>query len=72
MCSVGLRGAAEGARYVACVCTGVFLLAEAGAVSTHRVTTHWEDIPELRASYPGLDLAERTARQMEFNWSENS
>lgn len=97
------------ARIVASVCTGVFILAEAGLLSGLRVTTHWEDIDELVSSYPsvtvvksrrwidegkfitsggisagidmslhlisrllGVALAEKTAKQMEFDWRENS
>jgi transcriptional regulator GlxA family with amidase domain len=93
---------------VASVCTGVFLLAQAGVIKSHKVTTHWEDIPALKDQFPGLtvvkdvrwvdegdivtsggisagidmslhlvsklhsfELAEKTARQMEFAWSRN-
>lgn len=100
---------AKKAKLVASVCTGAFLLAEAHILTTENVTTHWEDIPDLRASYPNLtvqeskrwvdegsiitsggisagidmslhlvsrlhgsELAEKTARQMEFNWTKNS
>ncbi|MBU1173979.1 MAG: DJ-1/PfpI family protein [Alphaproteobacteria bacterium] len=100
-----IRTIASGARQVASVCTGAFILAEAGVLTTQRVTTHWEDIAELRGAYPllevvegrrwvddaivtsagisaGIDmslylvaklgspeLAARTARQMEFDWT---
>ncbi len=97
------------AKLVASVCTGVFLLAEAGILSRQKVTTHWEDIPALQARYPNLDvqknqrwvdegniitsagisagidmslhlvsklcsrgLAEKTAKQMEFDWTGNT
>lgn len=43
-----------GACITASVCTGVFLLAEAGIVTTERVTTHWEDINSLRQCYNQL------------------
>lgn len=93
------------AEITASVCTGVFILASAGILSTHRVTTHWEDTADLRCSFPSLDVvegvrwidegryvtsggisagidmslylvgrlttfehAEKTARQMEFDW----
>jgi len=96
---------AKKTRLVASVCTGAFLLAEAGVLSSGPVTTHWEDISDLRKRYPGLtvqesirwvdqgsvvtsagisagidmslhlvsrlhslELAEKTARQMEFDW----
>ncbi|MET3182386.1 AraC family transcriptional regulator, transcriptional activator FtrA [Variovorax sp. YR750] len=96
------------AKIVASVCTGAFLLAESGVVSNDSVTTHWEDIAELRERFPSLDvregvrwvdngrivssagisagidmslhlverlagreLAERTARQMDYEWNRN-
>lgn len=89
----------------ASVCTGAFLLARAGLLDGLRVTTHWEDIDELRRRFPALrvedgspwidagsivtsagisagldmslhlvarlkslELAERTARQMDYVW----
>ena len=97
------------AHTVASVCTGAFILAEAGLLSGLKVTTHWEDIEDLRKSYPdlivlesqrwvdegkfvtsggisagidmclhlvsklvSLELAEKTAKQMEFVWRKNS
>lgn len=93
---------------VASVCTGAFLLAQAGVCNGKRVTTHWEDIPDFRKQFPhiaveenvrwvdegalvtsagisaGIDmslhlverlhsraLAEKTARQMDFDWRRN-
>lgn len=47
---------AAGARVTASVCTGAFLLAAAGVVREGAVTTHWEDINDLRARYPQLDV----------------
>ena len=101
------RTAAE-AKIVASVCTGAFLLAASGVVADDAVTTHWEDIAELRERFPsldvredvrwvdngrvvssagisagidmslhlverlaGLELAERTARQMDYAWNRN-
>lgn len=92
------------AELVASVCTGAFLLAEAGILTDQEVTTHWDDIAGLRSEFPSLtvhenrrwvdqgnrvtsagisagidmslhlvgrlhgpELAERTARQMEFD-----
>lgn len=39
------------------VCNGTFLLAEAGLLSGHRVTTHWAVAAELAAAYPDIDVA---------------
>jgi putative intracellular protease/amidase len=100
--------AAAAAQLTASVCTGAFLLARAGLLNGKAVTTHWEDIDDLKAMFPGLEvraglrwvdegaivssagisagidmslhlverlagraLAEATARQMEFDWTEN-
>ena len=89
----------------ASVCTGAFLLAKAGLLDGRRVTTHWEDVSDLRRLFPSLhveegpawidegrivtsagisagldmslhlvgrlasvELAERTARQMDYAW----
>lgn len=94
------------AGLVASVCTGAFLLAASDVITNQKVTTHWEDIPDLAKSFPKLEivenqrwvdagsivtsggisagidmslylvsklrdveLARRTARQMEFDWS---
>ncbi len=42
----------------ASVCTGAFLLAAAGVVTVERVTTHWEDVEELRRRFPALNVVE--------------
>jgi transcriptional regulator GlxA family with amidase domain len=49
---------AAGAHLVASVCTGVFLLAKSGVVAHEAVTTHWEDIADLREQFPSLDVRE--------------
>ena len=93
------------AQVIASVCTGAFLLAASGVTTNDAVTTHWEDIADLRGQFPALDvrddvrwvdngrivssagisagidmslhlvarlagaeLAERTARQMDYAW----
>ena len=43
---------------LASVCTGAFLLAEAGVVGNRPVTTHWEDIQPLREAFPEQDVVE--------------
>jgi len=49
---------AKSAQTVASVCTGCFLLAEAHLLDGLTVTTHWEDIPDLRTQYPKLNVVE--------------
>jgi len=104
-----IKAQSEKAQLVASVCTGAFLLAEAKVLYNQKVTTHWEDIPDLRKAYPNLEvienqrwvdegeiitsggisagidmslhlvsktysqaLAEKTAKQMEFDWTTNT
>jgi transcriptional regulator GlxA family with amidase domain len=47
-----VRGAAKRARRVASVCTGAFVLAEAGLLDDRRATTHWADCARLAERYP--------------------
>lgn len=54
----GLRRVARGARRVASVCTGAFLLAEAGLLKRKRATTHWAQCAALQRNYPDV-LVER-------------
>lgn len=50
--------AAQGARITASVCTGAFILAAAGVLRSGPATTHWEDLENLRAQHPGLEVRE--------------
>ena len=110
---VWIAAQARSAQITASVCTGAFLLAASGVIGGgDKVTTHWEDIDDLRTAFPALNppldvtegvrwvdngkvvssagisagidmslhlverlagraLAERTARQMDFGWTEN-
>ncbi|PNY80401.1 DJ-1/PfpI family protein [Deinococcus koreensis] len=102
-----VRARSTEAELTASVCTGAFVLAWAGVLTTGRATTHWEDQDELARQFPALevvpgvswvdggavvtsggisagidmtlhlverlhsrDLAERTARQMEYRWTD--
>lgn len=51
---------AAGATLTASVCTGVFLLAKAGLLHGRTITTHWEDIGDFRAMFPGIPVREDT------------
>lgn len=97
----------ESARVTLSVCTGAFLLAQAGVLDGRPATTHWAAEEELASRWPavrvareprwvddgdvvtaagisagidaslhvvrrmfGADLAERTARLMEYDWRD--
>jgi transcriptional regulator GlxA family with amidase domain len=47
---------AAASQLTASVCTGAFLLAQAGVVQTQQVTTHWEDVADLQAMFPQLQV----------------
>jgi transcriptional regulator GlxA family with amidase domain len=53
-----IRDTSGEAAITASVCTGAFLLAKLGLLEGLTVTTHWEDIPDLRAAHPELQVAE--------------
>jgi transcriptional regulator GlxA family with amidase domain len=49
--------AGAAAQLVASVCTGAFLLADAGLLPAGaRCTTHWEDLDDLRRAHPQLQV----------------
>lgn len=101
-----LRRRADQARITASICTGAFVLAEAGLLHDDEATTHWEDAEDLARRHPTLrvrperrwvdngrivtsagiaagidmslhlvarlvdvELAHRTARQLDVPWS---
>ncbi len=49
-----IKRQAQTVKLVTSVCTGAFLLAEAGLLTGRRATTHWEDMADLRQSYPDI------------------
>jgi transcriptional regulator GlxA family with amidase domain len=55
VCRALQRAAARGARLVS-ICTGAFVLAEAGLLNDRRATTHWMDAPLLASRYPAVTV----------------
>lgn len=51
-----VRRTARRARWVASVCSGAFLLAEAGLLNGRRATTHWEYANALQKKYPQVQM----------------
>jgi transcriptional regulator GlxA family with amidase domain len=49
---------ADSAELTASVCTGAFLLGKAGLLEAKNVTTHWEDVADLRAMLPNSRVLE--------------
>ncbi len=53
-----MRAASAGSRRTASICTGAFLLAEAGLLDGRKVTTHWHQARELQRLYPKTRVEE--------------
>lgn len=51
-----LRSSAAGARHTASVCSGAFLLAQAGLLDGKRAATHWKMCDRLQQKHPSIDI----------------
>lgn len=55
MTQAWVKRVSDDAALTASVCTGAFLLGKLGILEGRPVTTHWEDIAELRTRFPQLE-----------------
>ncbi|WP_160151599.1 DJ-1/PfpI family protein [Microbulbifer sp. ALW1] len=51
-----VRRTAKNTKLVTSVCTGAFILAQAGLLTGLDVTTHWEDQQALQTTFPDLNV----------------
>ena len=62
MTQAWVKRVSDNAALTASVCTGAFLLGKLGMLEGRPVTTHWEDIADLRAKFPQRDVKEETVK----------
>jgi AraC family carnitine catabolism transcriptional activator len=55
----GIRALARKGVWLGGLDTGSILLAEAGVLEGVRATCHWETLPAMRESYPGVEVTDR-------------
>jgi transcriptional regulator GlxA family with amidase domain len=53
-----IRRAPENARRIAAVCTGAFVMAEAGLLDGRRASTHWAYARTLQSQFPAVKMEE--------------
>jgi transcriptional regulator GlxA family with amidase domain len=51
-----LQQASKRGCCIASICSGAFVLAEAGLLDGRRAATHWMNVVELRARYPAIEV----------------
>ncbi|WP_426107218.1 DJ-1/PfpI family protein [Massilia sp. TSP1-1-2] len=51
-----IEACSRSARITASICTGAFLLGKAGLLEKKAATTHWEDIAEMQAMFPSVNV----------------
>lgn len=51
-----VKGKAVGAKWVTSVCTGSFLLAQAGVLYRKPATTHWRSLDRMATTYPDVSV----------------
>ena len=53
-----VRAASAAARRIGSICTGAFILAEAGVLEGRRATTHWAFARSMQAQFPKIKMQE--------------